>query len=262
MSDMKMRKFAQREMLDKLLQTLEPGRKSTRLGTALNMSSPGMLKEGMSVANVFARFPDLRPQLENGVEATSVLLMCDLSPFSTVIQGWTPKEIVSFLDRYYRGVVDKVTERGGVVEKYIGDAVIAAFGSPFDARTTVDHIHNVVALAMTLTEDVAERFDGAVSLKSAIAVGQCFYGYVGHEQHKELTIIGAPLTELFRLEGVCAPSSVILRSECFNLIRNKFEIREEYLWELEGVDISWDIKEEPHDLRGVGNVETVSLVRR
>jgi class 3 adenylate cyclase len=181
---------------------------------ALNLQ-PRKIVEAMAAPRVLARFPHLQNQLRNGVSTDPLLMLVDLSPFSEVAAGLTATEIAGFLDAYYATVVKAVEDGGGIVEKYIGDAVCALFGSPFTV-TTDDLLFEVVEIAKQLIRDSDKWFGGEVSAKVALAWGECFLGYVGPDQHQELTVVGNPLTVLFRLEAECAPNEIIALTSLFS----------------------------------------------
>ena len=254
--DERLKNFANRERLRRQLQKSEGRLKEASIiQKALNVTGPEMLKEGMSAPHVFEKYPHLSDEFNKGIQAESLLLMIDLSPFSSLVANWPPEQIICFLEKYYHIVVGRVSDKGGVVEKYIGDAVIAAFGRPFDETTSPEHLRRIINLSRSLIKEVELEFEGEVTAKCAIAYGICHYGYVGPSIHSELTIIGTPLTELFRLESDCPARSVILRKSLFEVVTESFPITPGHA--PEAAKIPWVFKEETRELRGVGDVEVV-----
>jgi hypothetical protein len=67
---------------------------------------------------------------EEGEEREVTVLFADLRDFTTISEERNPKEIVSFLNEYFDSMVDIIQRNGGVVDKFIGDAVMAYFGAP------------------------------------------------------------------------------------------------------------------------------------
>jgi class 3 adenylate cyclase len=185
------------------------------LRKTLNLDS-GMIKKGMAELRVLARFPHLGSKLTDGLQADPLLMLIDLSPFSEVAASLSAEEIADFLDAYYRDVVEAVESIDGVVDKYIGDAVLSLFGNPFGSSTD-EKLFEVVEVGKKLVRYAVKWFDGEVCAKVAIDYGSCFVGYVGPEEHRELTIVGNPLTTLFRLLDHCDRNQVIMRSELINL---------------------------------------------
>lgn len=211
----------------------------------------GYEKRAMAEPNVFERFPTLKPKLEAGVVAETLLMMIDLSPFSEVVKTMGPTDIASFLDGYYKLVVAEVNEHDGVVEKYVGDAVIAAFGAPFEDYTTMQKVQDVYLMSRKLVENIKARFNGEVTAKVALAFGNCFFGYVGPDEYEELTIIGNPLTHLFRIEAECPPATVAIPKHYYDSC-----VGQAITMILPGdprfLFAKWMISEKTVDLRGVG----------
>lgn len=182
--------------------------------------------------------------------------MCDLSPFSSVVAELTPDEIRSVLSLYYECVVPIVREHGGVVEKFIGDAVVAVFGAPFTEEfvSSPDDLDAAVKAAQRCVEAVERLYGGEMSAKAAISFGDCFVGYLGVAPHVELTLVGNPLTELFRIEDTCKPREVALRSSLFSEVEDRFN------WVPIWVPTPWRrFEERTVSLRGVGDVTLTGL---
>lgn len=247
----KMEIFAAVELLRKLREGREDSL-PVRLRKAIGLIDGPLLKEGMSAPRILQRFPHLRDQLVEGMNQNITLMYIDLSPFSQVVIGWPPRRIKDFLDHYYRIVVDAITQYGGVVEKYIGDAVLAIIGEPFCRIAPEDATEHSIILAAYLIEQCNTFFDEEVFLKVAISQGLCFLGYVGHDEHRELTVVGNPLTELFRIEEECEINSIMLTKSQFDAVSERFTIYSTEIIQLLGVQLDWIYLEKDTDLRGVG----------
>lgn len=221
--------------------------------------SASMLKEGMSEPQVFQRYPQLREEFGTGTVADCLLLMVDLSPFSSVVAKLPAGDVAVFLQAYYHLAAGLISSSGGVVEKYIGDAVIAAFGAPFDPPTANSDLVKVVDLSMTLILKVERLFGSELTAKCSIAYGHCHFGYLGPEQHRELTIAGTPLTELFRLEADCPARSIILKESLYNRVRTKFAPTDADYRDAEIAKNLWSVASRSRDLRGVGKAQVTVL---
>lgn len=255
----RMEEFALDEWLRKLEESITP--RTRDLQKALNVVPGKMIKEGMAIPRVFERFPHLKEALEEGLQETVTLLLMDLSPFSSTVATWKPEVIKHFLDHYYQIAVDAIVQAGGVVEKYIGDAILAIFGPPFSSVASDVALSDALGVAAYLTETIRGVFDGELSCKTAISQGRCFLGYVGHDEHRELTVVGTPLTELFRLESICDTDSILLRRDLFDSVRHQYTILEPYYWRIRGIEINWEYSEYFSELRGVGTTR-LSRLRR
>lgn len=228
-----------------------------QLNKALNLSG-GMLKEGMSPPSVFARFPSARTMLEQGTLASTLGFMVDLTPFSSFVAGAKAEEVRDVLNFYYEETVPIIEANNGVIEKYIGDAVIALFGAPFGAmETTVDNVYDAFTAARQVTSKVNSMFRGEILAKCSIAFGEMFLGLVGPQSHAELTAVGNPLTVLFRLEEIAEENMLVLRSDLYKLLE-----KEKGFGPVTGPGKpgeTWTDTEATVPLRGVGSVRVTKV---
>ncbi|MEQ6902104.1 adenylate/guanylate cyclase domain-containing protein [Nocardioides sp. YIM 152588] len=130
-----------------------------------------------------------------GQTLTASVLFVDLVGSTAYATTHTPAEVVAMLNRFFGVVVDEVTAHHGLVNKFLGDAVLAVFGAPVEAP---DH----AALALSCGRVMARRLAAEVPEVGAgvgIATGQVVAGNVGHEQRFEYTVIGDAVNSASRL---------------------------------------------------------------
>ena len=104
------------------------------------------LRERDRVKEVFGRYIAtqvsdriLRGDVNLGGEARDVsILFSDIRNFTTMSEDMTPQQVVSFLNAYFSEMVEAVFEQGGVLDKFLGDGLMAVFGSLGDQP---DHAH-------------------------------------------------------------------------------------------------------------------------
>lgn len=133
-------------------------------------------------------------QLGGEVRTVSVLFI-DLIGSTTYATEHSPTEVVDVLNRFFGVVVDEVNNRRGLVNKFIGDAVLAIFGAPVPLE---DHATAALAAARAM----AERLEAEVPEVGAgigVATGTVVAGYVGHEARFEYTVIGDSVNSAARL---------------------------------------------------------------
>jgi adenylate cyclase len=141
-----------------------------------------------------------RAALERGVELGGeeldvAALFVDLTGSTRIAGERSPTEVVELLNRFFGVVVEVVERRGGMVNKFEGDAALAVFGAPVprdDAATC----------ALAAARELAERLpDAAPDLEAGIGVsaGTVVAGNIGAEKRYEYTVIGDPVNEAARL---------------------------------------------------------------
>ncbi len=134
--------------------------------------------------------------VELGGETREVsVLFVDLVGSTTLATEREPAEVVELLNRFFRVVVEEVDQRSGLVNKFIGDAVLAVFGAPVELD---DHATRALAaaraMAARLTEEVADLDAGI-----GVATGEAVAGNVGDESRFEYTVIGDAVNAAARI---------------------------------------------------------------
>ena len=134
------------------------------------------------------------------------ILFSDIRSFTTISETMEPDELVQSLNRYFSPMVDIIMSRGGTVDKYIGDAIMAFFGAP--VHTENDALLSViVALEMTDALDVFNANQiaaGKVEFHIGIGInyGDVTVGNMGSEKKLNYTVIGDNVNLASRLEGL------------------------------------------------------------
>jgi adenylate cyclase len=144
-----------------------------------------------------------------GQVITAAVWYCDLRNFTRLTDQTEVHEVVRLLDQYFEAVAGPVTEHGGEILKFIGDAMLAIFevgtGTPEDA----------CGRALTAAEQglaaTQERFPRApVRIGVALHYGDLLYGNIGARERLDFTAIGAVVNEVCRVEGLCKELGVPL----------------------------------------------------
>ncbi|GAA3663713.1 adenylate/guanylate cyclase domain-containing protein [Nocardioides ginsengisoli] len=161
---------------------------------------------GQEVAAAAAAIGAGEIELGGETRVCSVLFV-DLVGSTTYATEHGPTEVVGVLNRFFGVVVDEVDRHHGLVNKFIGDAVLAIFGAP------VEHPDHAAA-ALSAARSMAARLAAEVPEVGAgigIATGQVVAGNVGHEQRFEYTVIGDAVNSAARLTDLAkdAPGGVL-----------------------------------------------------
>lgn len=130
-----------------------------------------------------------------GEERECAALFVDVIGSTTFAAQRTPAEVVAALNRFFEVVVAVVSEHGGLVNKFEGDAALCIFGAPLD-------LHDPAASALAAARTMAERLRTEVpDLDAGIGVshGLVIAGNIGSTERLEYTVIGDPVNEAARL---------------------------------------------------------------
>ncbi|MFA5112157.1 MAG: adenylate/guanylate cyclase domain-containing protein [Desulfobaccales bacterium] len=149
--------------------------------------------------------PDL-----GGDSCQVTVLFSDIRNFTTISERLAPRQVVEMLNTYLSQACEPIFEQGGTIDKFIGDAVMAVFGSP---APYPDHARRALRAALGLADKAREfrawmqqRFPGQDLPEFAIGIGlhsgEAIVGNIGSPKRLEFTSIGDTVNTASRLEGL------------------------------------------------------------
>jgi adenylate cyclase len=145
--------------------------------------------------------------------------------------------IVRWLNEYFTRMVECVEKTGGVVDKFIGDAVMAHWGTAFTAGSPAQDAFNCVRAAVMMRAALwdmnARRSTGdsgnpEIRIGCGINTGIVTAGQIGSEQRMEYTVIGDPVNLASRTEALNKPlgTDILITENTWNLVGNKLVAEE------------------------------------
>jgi adenylate cyclase len=172
-------------------------------------------KREQKIRNIFQKYvpQEVINQLFENPEAELVgdnrvlaILFSDIRDFTTISERLPPDEVVASLNRYFSVMVDVILSHKGIVDKYIGDAIMAFFGAPIKHEN--DAVESVYA-GLEMTEKVVAFNEQQVKLGKppfrigvGITYGIVTVGNIGTEKKMDYTVIGDMVNTASRLEGL------------------------------------------------------------
>lgn len=141
-----------------------------------------------------------------GKKRDVVILFSDLRDFTPLSESLPPERLIDVLNGYFTEMVGAIREHGGMVDKFIGDAVLAVFGLT-DGISSAEAATAAVRAAMEMQKRLAVyntrlREDG-IELRSGIGIhaGEVVAGYLGSAERMEFTVIGHNVNVAARIES-------------------------------------------------------------
>lgn len=148
----------------------------------------------------------LRPQR---LEAT--ILFTDLEGFTTMSEKMSPEALLGWLNEYMEAMVEQVLTCGGIINKYVGDSIMAIFGVPVARKSEAEVSADAVAAvrcALAMGDRLAQldrrwrtEHRGAVRMRIGIFTGPVVAGNLGSRRRLEYTVVGDAVNTASRLEG-------------------------------------------------------------
>jgi len=191
-----------------------------QLSTAFNRMIE-RLRQNQRLRETFGRYID--PRIAEGLLDQSVaaategqrrvmtVLFCDMKGFTRLSEGVTPRGLVKIMNLYLSTMSEPIHDHRGVIDKYIGDAIMAYWGPPFIEEAeqahfaclaAIDMIGRVATLRKELPEHLGVRTIPAdYDIRIGIATGDALVGSIGSEFMMSFTVMGDTVNLASRLEG-------------------------------------------------------------
>lgn len=215
----------------------------------------GMFKRYMSSKEVADAV--LKGGLSLGGERKDIaVLFADIRDFSAISASSEPEEIVKLLNSYFSRMTKIIIKRGGNIDKYIGDGLLAIFGAPFPIKDAgFQALSSAVEMRKTLKSFNDERESkGLNPIKIGICVtsGIAVVGNIGSEEHTEYTAIGEPVNLASRLEGLNKRlgTSIIVSEGILGGIKDKFQFNQLGSHKIRGWENPVEVFEVPESVNG------------
>ncbi|MFW5834627.1 MAG: adenylate/guanylate cyclase domain-containing protein, partial [Pseudomonadota bacterium] len=130
----------------------------------------------------------------------AAVLMLDIRGFTRFAHGRDPDEVVALLTRFHRDVVPLIEAHGGVVDKFMGDGVMATFGAVAPSPTAVADALRATDAIMQRAAAWRAEADVALDVHAAVAGGRVVFAALGYDERLEYTVIGEPANLAAKLE--------------------------------------------------------------
>lgn len=179
------------------------------------------LRHKERIRETFGRYIDPRvvealidqPKLAavEGQRRVMTVMFCDMKGFTNLSAGMTPQGLVKVMNRYLSTMSEPIRRQRGVIDKYIGDAIMAYWGPPFVEETdeaqfacvaAIEIIERIAKLRDELTELLGVRVMPAeLDLRIGIAPGEALVGSIGSDIMMNYTVMGDTVNLAARLEA-------------------------------------------------------------
>ena len=202
--------------------------------------------------NIFGRFTNkeialqaMRNQIKpGGLPKHATIFFSDIREFTAKSEGFTnyfgfeaSNYIVHWLNGYFTQMIDCVEKTGGCIDKFIGDAVMAHWGTAYTAGSARADAFNCIKAALMMRKALyfmnrerkkGDPGDPMIRIGCGINTGMVTAGQLGSDMRMEYTVIGDPVNLASRIEALTKPlgTDILISEDTWNLVGDKFVTEE------------------------------------
>ena len=155
------------------------------------------------------------------VEATVAFI--DICSFTSISETEAPDTVIKMLNQYFDVMVKEIIAQNGIVDKFIGDCIMAVFKGPYHLDRAID-----AALAIrTKIDTLPAEHNFSPKVTIGINSGEMISGNIGSATLRRLdfTVIGDAVNTAQRLQGVAANSQIVITAACFEKVKQSFNCK-------------------------------------
>jgi adenylate cyclase len=165
-----------------------------------------------------------------GERKNVAVLISDIRGFTDLTQAQPSDRLIAIINEYFTEMANVIFDNQGSLDKYVGDAIVAVFGSLIDLENPTS---NAVKTAIDmrdcmarLNEKWAVRYDGfKMEIGIGIDVGEVFLGNVGSPDRMEFTVIGEAVNTADHMSKVAKPRQILLSDAAGVTLGGTVEVR-------------------------------------
>jgi adenylate cyclase len=181
-----------------------------------------------------------------GARKTVTVLFSDIRKFTSITETRPPDELITILNEYFTEMARIIFEQQGSLDKYIGDAIVAVFGSLVEVENPAEHAVNAAIQMMELMPQLnkrwSERFDGfSMDIGIGINTGEVFLGNIGSPERMEFTVIGDTVNVASRFSDLAGPGEILITREVSRSLGGKIPLEEMSPSEVKGKSGELDV---------------------
>jgi adenylate cyclase len=196
------------------------------------------LSEREKIKDAFGRFVNkdiaekvLRDEIKLGGERKEVtIFFSDIRSFTAISEKLEPEEVVDFLNEYMTLMVECINRTGGVVDKFIGDAIMATWGAPVSRENDTENAVNAAIMMRAALREFNRDRGGPgkprIRIGCGINAGPALAGQIGSHDRMEYTVIGDSVNLASRIESLNKPfgTDILISEQTYEKVRETFHV--------------------------------------
>jgi adenylate cyclase len=173
-----------------------------------------------------------------GTKRTVTTLFSDIRGFTSIAEKMTPEELIFMLNEHFTASTETVFLNEGTLDKYIGDCVMAVFGSPFekpdDALRCVRAAMDMMKRNAELNEVRAKENRPQLQIGIGIDTGEVNSGLMGSPDRLEFAVVGDSVNTASRLCSKAEPGQVLIGERTYALVKDRVIVTPMGAFQLKG----------------------------
>ncbi|SJZ44831.1 adenylate cyclase [Selenihalanaerobacter shriftii] len=165
------------------------------------------------------------------------ILFADIRGFTAYTEDHTPEEVVNKVNQYLSVMTRNILIYDGMLDKYIGDGIMAVFGAPL---TDEKHLEKAIEAALEIRE-ITQNIDDDLAVGIGISQGEVVAGNIGSKERMDYTVIGDAVNLAARLEEIARSEEILITTKDYKLLESKFTAESSRKVELKGKEGEFEI---------------------
>jgi adenylate cyclase len=163
-------------------------------------------------------------------EKEVTVVLADLRGFTSIAENYTPLDLADMLNRYFTIMCKIIYRHGGIVDKFIGDSIMALFGVPVSSGNDIEQaLCCAVEMQLAMNEFNAENKKRSIPdqfMGIGINTGRVLAGRIGSELHSEYTVIGDEINITSRIEAYTLRGQILISSNTYTKAQGLITVKD------------------------------------
>jgi len=164
-----------------------------------------------------------------GENQIATILFADIRGFTRMSEHMEPERVVELLNEYFSEMTELIFENEGTLDKYLGDGIMALFGTPLpkpdDARRSVKTAAEMQRALVELNRQWEARGQAPLQMGIGVNTGPVTAGNIGSSKRMDYTVIGDAVNLASRLCANAAGGQILISNSTFQQVSGKFPAR-------------------------------------
>jgi adenylate cyclase len=163
-------------------------------------------------------------QLPSLSEHRLTVLAADICESTKLAERLGARRFSQILNRYYEEMTEAVFSHHGMLNKFLGDGLMAVFGMPQQPPHPEERAVSAALAMLERLDQLNQSFDEKLSIGVGINTGPTVAGYMGTREYIEFTVLGYPVNIAWGLETLARPNRIFIGHPTYQVVANSFKV--------------------------------------